>query len=134
MKTAIAVKAFIVNDDNRILIMQRRKNDVHAASKWDIPGGRLGTGENPFTGLAREVLEETNLDIEILSPLQINHFTRDDSQIITMILFFCKLKQGTVKLSEEHENFKWATIDTIRNFLTTEFHDTIEAYEKNFLK
>ena len=51
-----------------------------------------------------------------------------------MILFFCKLKKGIVKLSEEHEDFRWATVDTIRNFLGPEFHDTVEAYEKYFLK
>ena len=69
MNTAIAVKAFIVNEEDQVLVLQRRTNDVHAAGRWDIPGGRLDEGENPFTGLSREVFEETNIEIGIISPL-----------------------------------------------------------------
>ncbi|MAG60495.1 hypothetical protein CL619_01790 [archaeon] len=134
MNTAIAVKAFIVNESKEILVLQRRTDDVHAAGRWDIPGGRLDTGENPFTGLSREVIEEAALDIEIIAPLQINYFTRDDGQIITMLLFLCHAKSFEVQISEEHNQFKWIPLQSVREFLGPEFHDTIEAYEKNFVK
>ncbi len=74
----IAVKAFIIEED-KALLLQRRSDDIHSPGKWDIPGGRLKYAENPLIGLAREVKEETGLDIVIKMPLHVQHFTRDGS-------------------------------------------------------
>ena len=105
----IAVKAFIVNNGKALLI-KRRPNDAHSPGKWDIPGGRLDLGENPLEGIKRECKEEVNLDVEILLPVDIQHFTRDDSQRITMIIFLCKPLSEDIKLSEEHIEYKWVGI------------------------
>ena len=111
----IAVKSFIVNNENKLLLLKRRSNDVHKPGAWDIPGGRLELGEDPFLGLKREAKEETNLDIEIISPLHIQHFTRDDNQTITMLIFLCKPTHNNLKLSEEHIDYSWVNLDRKEN-------------------
>ena len=63
-----AAKAFIVHDE-KLLLLKRRPNDVHKPGEWDIPGGRLDPGENPFTGLERETKEETELENHLKSEL-----------------------------------------------------------------
>ncbi|MBI2148760.1 NUDIX domain-containing protein, partial [Candidatus Woesearchaeota archaeon] len=62
-KTFVAMKAVILNDKNEILIIQESSKDPSRShvGKWDVPGGRLNFGEDPFEGLRREVKEETNL-------------------------------------------------------------------------
>ncbi|MBI2545644.1 NUDIX domain-containing protein [Candidatus Woesearchaeota archaeon] len=105
----IAVKAFIVHD-GKLLILKRRSKDTHKPNEWDIPGGRLEPGENPFSGLQREAKEETNLDIEIIAPLGVQHFVRDDKQQITMIIFLCKSFNDSVQLSDEHTGFAWKSV------------------------
>jgi 8-oxo-dGTP diphosphatase len=110
MPFAIAVKAFIV-EDGKALLLRRRGTDVHKPNEWDIPGGRLQPAENPFEGLAREVAEETGLQIKIQRPLHVQHFTRDDGQVITMIIFLCRKTAGKVQLSAEHEEYSWRDID-----------------------
>lgn len=112
---AIAVKAFIIAGD-KALLLQRRSNDVHSPGKWDIPGGRLEYAENPMTGLAREVQEETGLRIMIKRPLHVQHFTRDDGQVITMIIFLCEKVAGEIRLSEEHQSFKWQPVPAKEEF------------------
>ena len=109
MTFAIAVKSFIV-DNGRLLLLKRRPDDMHKPSSWDIPGGRLRPGENPYDGLRRETREETSLDIEPICPLGVQHFTRDDGQRITMIIFCCRPVEGIVKLSEEHVEHKWVDL------------------------
>jgi len=37
----IAVKSFIVNEKNELLLIKRRDDDVHKPGAWEIPGGRL---------------------------------------------------------------------------------------------
>lgn len=106
----ISVKAFIVSD-GKLLTLKRRSDEVHYAGKWDIPGGRLESGEDPFEGVKRETREETGLEIEVLTPLEINHFVRDDGQRITMIAFLCKPLTKEVRISETaHTEYKWVEV------------------------
>lgn len=108
---SLAAKAIIVKD-SAVLFLKRRPNDPHNPGKWDIPGGRLNLGENPFLGLGREIKEETDLEVEIKKPLEIQYFTRDDGQIITLIIFLCSPKSETITLSEEHTEYKWVKPDS----------------------
>lgn len=105
-KFRITVKAFIVKD-NKLLILKRIPNEVHYAGKWDIPGGRLEQGENPFSGIKRETKEETGLGIEIMIPFAVNHFVRDDGQKITMIIFLCRPSTNDITLSDAHTEYRW---------------------------
>ena len=66
--------------------------------------------------MRREVAEETGLNINILLPFSINHFTRDDKQKITMIIFLCEAITGKIKLSAEHTEYRWISIDDEDSF------------------
>jgi 8-oxo-dGTP diphosphatase len=130
----IAVKSFIINEKSELLIIKRRDNDQHKPGMWDVPGGRLEPGENPFLGLIRETKEETSLNVEILNPLAVHHFTRDDGQIITMITFLCKLKTNKITLSKEHSEFLWCSTKMSFNKLHPVFRRELDLIENHFLK
>ena len=103
---AVAAKSFIVKE-GKFLLLRRRSNDVHKPGAWDIPGGRLDSGEDPVSGVIRETVEEAGINVEVVIPFATRNFTRDDGQKITMIIFICKPKSGEIKLSEEHQEHKW---------------------------
>ncbi len=124
-----AAKAFIV-EDGKLLLLKRRPNDVHKPGAWDIPGGRLEPGENPYSGLLRETKEETSLEIEIMMPLDVHHFTRDDGQRITLMIFLCRLKSGEVKLSEEHTEYKWMDLSDPKDDFPQWLHQVVERVNK----
>jgi 8-oxo-dGTP diphosphatase len=50
----------IVRDDGRVLLVKPAYRQ-----HWILPGGLLERGEDPLTGLHREVLEETGLRIDV---------------------------------------------------------------------
>ena len=131
---AIAVKAFIVNSRHQLLLIKRPDTAVHKPGVWEIPGGRLEEGEDPFLGLKREVLEEVGLDISITGPLSVHHFVRDDGQKITMLVFVCTPFNEAVKLSSEHTHFKWLSLDEAAAIISKDFKDEIGFYKKRFLK
>ena len=108
---AIAVKAFIIKD-GKLLLLKRRPNDPNKPGTWDIPGGRLDPGENPHAGVQREALEEAGLKIAVHVPIDIHHFTRDDGQLITMIIFLCTLEDESITLSEEHTESNWEPLES----------------------
>ena len=132
-RLGLAVKSFIVNDKNELLLVKRHDNEIQCPGAWEIPGGRLELGEDPFEALKRETKEETNLDIEIQNPLRVHHFERDDGQRITMISFLCRPKSNSVVLSEEHTDYKWIEIEKANSEIHKGFKKEVEVLNKNFL-
>lgn len=124
-----AAKAFIVND-NKLLVLRRASNDIQMPDIWELPGGRLGLGENPKEGIKREIKEECGIDIEVLHPMNIRHFTRKDGQIITMLVFLCKGLSDDVRISEEHSGFDWLDLENCKEKLTDFFHEEVDIFNK----
>jgi len=125
----LAAKGFIVSD-GRLLLLQRRLNDVQKPGIWELPGGRLELAEDPFVGMKREVLEETGLEVEVLMPFSVRHFARDDGQTITMLVFLCKAFEENVKLSEEHIAFEWVQAEKAKEKITDFFYKEVDLFNK----
>jgi ADP-ribose pyrophosphatase YjhB (NUDIX family) len=58
----VGVGAVIVRA-GQVLIVRRRYEPL--AGRWSLPGGTLELGETLEAGVAREMLEETGLDVEV---------------------------------------------------------------------
>ena len=56
-----ATAAFIVNDNDEILVVRRAK--APAKGTLDLPGGFVDMGETVEQGMRREIKEETGLDV-----------------------------------------------------------------------
>ncbi|WP_251150031.1 NUDIX domain-containing protein [Cellulosimicrobium sp. Marseille-Q4280] len=54
------VSAIVVDDDGRVLLGQRADS-----GQWAVISGILEPGEDPAVGLAREVLEETGVEVVV---------------------------------------------------------------------
>ena len=122
----LAVKSMIVND-GKLLILKRSSDDIHKPGIWEIPGGRINPDENLVSGLKRETLEETGLDINVRRLISARHFIRDDNQEIEMHIFLCNAKDaGNVVLSEEHNSYEWVDISKAKEKLTEFFHEEID--------
>lgn len=111
---ANAVKALIVHK-NKLLILKNALDDPNRPGEPDFPGGRLELGENPYTGLIRELAEELGPVFAegsyIGRPVDVNHFERDDGQTVTMIFFECFLgADKEIVLSPEHSSFEWVPL------------------------
>jgi len=58
----LVVGAIVVEDDRMLLVQRSRPPD---AGKWSIPGGRLEPGEALRDAVAREVVEETGVTVNV---------------------------------------------------------------------
>ncbi|HLE05986.1 MAG TPA: NUDIX domain-containing protein, partial [Candidatus Nanoarchaeia archaeon] len=61
MKTDLVATGFII-DNNKILLIHHKKLDT-----WLPVGGHMELNETPDQTLLREIKEETNLDVELIS-------------------------------------------------------------------
>ena len=58
----VGVGAVIIQD-GKVVLVKRRFEPL--AGQWSLPGGRLELGETLEAGLAREMLEETGLEVQV---------------------------------------------------------------------
>jgi 8-oxo-dGTP diphosphatase len=66
----VAVGAVIEDDKDRILLVKHKKErGGYWQGKWICPGGELGFGEAIKDGIKREIKEETNVEVELVTPL-----------------------------------------------------------------
>ncbi len=109
----IAVRG-LIEKSGKYLLLERAKPARGEMGYWELPGGGLDFGESPEAALRREIDEETGLTVEICEPLRIWHHLRGDSVQIIGMTSRCKWLSGDVRLSDEHLDYAWLTLDQIR--------------------
>jgi 8-oxo-dGTP diphosphatase len=69
----------VVIDDGRTLLIRRGSEPLRG--QWSIPGGTLELGESLEDGVARELLEETGLEVRVLELIEVfdRIFTEPDA-------------------------------------------------------
>jgi len=116
----IVLGGVIVNQDNKILILQRNKDEEVFPNTWELPSGKRELLENSERCLLREIKEETGLDVKIIMPFSVFDYQIEKPEEIrdtTQINFLVKLIKGNkVKLSPEHQNFAWISKDEINQY------------------
>ena len=99
-------KVVILSKTNRFLILRVSMNDKYLG-QWDLPGGHLIVGENPEDGLIRETYEETGLIIKNPTKMYVEG---------KVTFYFTKMPVGTIKLSEEHDKYKFLRLEQIEDY------------------
>ena len=111
----IEVSAAIIIKDKKIFITQRGYGEFK--DYREFPGGKLEHNEDPKDCVIREIKEELDADIEVVSFLNTIKYSYPTFNL-KMHNFICKLKDDHIKLLE-HEAAKFVDIkdiDTV-NFL-----------------
>lgn len=109
----------IAMDKGRLLLIQRSRAPY--AGMWSIPGGKLNRGETLEQALAREMREETGLDIEVTryAGLLESIFPdgRDDHYVI--LDYFVEVLGGELKAADDAADARWFELDMVRTLTTT---------------
>lgn len=112
----LALKAVIFKD-KKILILRRTSTEDVFKEEWDIPGGKIEFGEEPEKALEREIKEEAGIKVKVLKPLRIWTFFKENKKTqVVGITLLCKYKSGKIKLSKEHDDYRWIKPDEIGKY------------------
>jgi ADP-ribose pyrophosphatase YjhB (NUDIX family) len=90
---SVSVAAAIVDDDGHIVVIKRRDN-----GHWEPPGGVLELDESILDGLAREVREETGLEIE---PQRLTGADKNMTLGVVNLVFRARIVGGAEATSDE---------------------------------
>ena len=85
----------IVYKGDKILIDKRKQNAL-LGGLWEFPGGKKRKSESFKSAVAREVIEETGIEIEVGKRLCIVKHTYSHFKI-TLHAYLCEYKSGTAK-------------------------------------
>jgi mutator protein MutT len=111
----VGVGAVIVHH-GEVLIVRRANPPLQG--QWSIPGGALDLGEKLRDGVAREVREETGLDVEVGPVLDVFDSIFPDDQGRTqyhyvLIDYLCRLRSGTLAAATDAAEARWARPDEL---------------------
>ena len=107
----IGVGAVIVRGDRALLV---RRATEPLKGEWSVPGGALELGENLRDGVAREVLEETGLQVEVGEVLDVfdSIFTDGDGRTqyhYVLVDFLCRPLAGEAIAGSDVSELMWVT-------------------------
>jgi mutator protein MutT len=112
------IGAAIVVRAGTILLVQRARDEVNMANLWEFPSGKKKIGERLAEAAMRECKEETGLDVAIDQLVdyfeygtQKKGIAKDCIQLT--FLAFPTTPDQEVKLSREHQAFRWVSQDEI---------------------
>lgn len=113
----------IVTDGSEILLLRRSDTDTRRPLQWDIPGGAVEENENYSNAVSREIAEETGLDIPSDSLDIIFAKTEEREKGAMIFLFYAgETESRDVKLSFEHDSYKWASINEAKDLIEYPLH------------
>lgn len=106
MKKEIEVVAAIIENQEKILCVQRGENKLdYISKKYEFPGGKIEAGETKNQAIVREIKEELDMDIEAVKLLlTVDHDYPDFK--IKMHGILCKSNSNDLTLTE-HIDYKW---------------------------
>jgi len=139
MPKEVSAGAIIFRRNDRIkYLLLFRKGSGHYRSLWGFPRGKIEENEEEMTTVKREVQEETGLKkLKYLKFREkISWFFRRDNETVfkESIFYLAESKDEKVKISKEHDEFKWCTFKEAMELL--KFKDTKQMLTKadEFLK
>lgn len=103
----------VINSENKVLILRRSKNTTHSGF-YNFPGGGIEDNEKPANAATRELFEETEL---ITLPDKIEYIGEEYVRGLNIKTFITDKFIGDVKINRESDEFKWVTVDELRNHL-----------------
>jgi 8-oxo-dGTP diphosphatase len=96
----------LIADGGRVLL-GRRSPRSYRGGKWGLPGGYVEHGEDFLTAAAREVREETGLEVRILSILSVvsNFFSEELHTLVTVLL--AEVSGGRARPGDDFVELAW---------------------------
>jgi ADP-ribose pyrophosphatase YjhB (NUDIX family) len=106
----VGAMALIQDDQGRILLLE---HTYRREVPWGLPGGWLKHAESPETGLAREVFEETGLQVTVEALLAADFWGSTQLDL----LYQCRVRSGSYQSSDETGQHRWTAASDLPELL-----------------
>ncbi len=126
----LGVGAIIAND-GRVLLVERGQDPLKGV--WSLPGGVVEAGEQLKDAVRREVREETGLEVEPVSMVEVFERIMPDASGRTeyhyvLIDYLCRVTGGRLHAESDASDARWVPRDELHSYRITE--GTLEVIER----
>ena len=109
----------VVLDGDRVLLVKRGHEPLKG--QWSLPGGGVETGETLEAAIAREVREETGLDVEVGPMVEVlDRIGRDAAGIVehhfVLVDFVCRATGGLLRGASDADDAEWVPLDRLTDY------------------
>ena len=113
MPVVIPCGVALIRRNRDFLIAQRRENDSFGLL-WEFPGGKKNRDESFEECVAREVLEEIGIDVQVHEKLmEVRHPYRE--RVVWLNFFLCTHRNGQPQ-AVDCENIAWVDVEDLKNY------------------
>jgi 8-oxo-dGTP diphosphatase len=99
----------VVVEAGRVLLVKRGREPLKG--QWSLPGGLIEVGESLEAGIAREVKEETGLDVEPVELIELlDRIHREGERVrfhYVIADYLCRVKSGVLQAASDAEDVRW---------------------------
>jgi 8-oxo-dGTP diphosphatase len=99
----------VVVEAGRVLLVKRGREPLKG--QWSLPGGLIEVGESLEAGIAREVKEETGLDVEPVELIELlDRIHREGERVrfhYVIADYLCRVKSGALQAASDAEDVRW---------------------------
>ena len=110
---SVSVAGAVFDEVGRVLLIRRRDN-----GQWQAPGGVLELGETFEEGVAREVLEETGVHVEVE---RLTGVYKNMNKDVVALVYRCRPAGGRAAESDEAVEVAWTRVDDVSDMMTPAF-------------
>ena len=117
----VGVGAVIV-EDGKVVVIRRRHEPL--AGQWSLPGGMVELGETLETAIAREMLEETSLVVEVGPVIEVfDRIMFDESRRVryhfVLVDYLCWPVSGDLRASSDVDAAVWVDLADLERYSLT---------------
>ncbi len=148
LRTRLAARILVFDTDNNYLLFHfhQKSGPFKGSIYWALPGGAVEEGEDVLTGAKRELLEETGILADTLTPTTVTRLyelplstgervNSDDKYFILKVAERPDLsRDGLTEVEKETiESARWLSLEETRSLIGTTYPPNLAALVEEML-
>lgn len=108
----VGASVLLRDDQDRVLLVRRGPGSTQEG-RWCLPCGFVDYGEDIREAAAREVLEETGLEVMVSEPIRVESNFHDPAKLTVGVWFEGRVLGGSLEAGDDADAVDWFALEDL---------------------